>query len=85
MRRPQVHSPCEDMAFPVKWRKYGTWAIFAPFHRESLLAGLWLVKQIAYATSAKRLMPSMVRNALRAMRRRRKRTFNSLVFHPIGS
>jgi hypothetical protein len=53
--------------------------------RQVSFCGLWLVKQVPYATSAKRLMPSMVRNALRAMRRRRKRTFNSLVFHPIGS
>ena len=50
-----------------------------------LLGGLWLQRRIAYIASAKRFTPSMVRNALRAMRRRRRRAFNTRIFQPIGS
>jgi hypothetical protein len=50
-----------------------------------LLGDLWLQRRIAYVASAKRFAPSMVRNALRAMRRRRRRALNTRISHPIGS
>jgi hypothetical protein len=53
--------------------------------RSILVLRLWLQRRIAYGASAKRFTPSMVRNALRAMRRRRRRAFNTRIFHPIGS
>ena len=55
---------------------------FAPSTREP---GRRLQRRIAYVASARRFAPSMVRNALRAIRRRRRRAFNTRIFHPIGS
>ncbi|MGI8843851.1 MAG: chorismate-binding protein [Gemmatimonadaceae bacterium] len=47
---------------------------------DAVVGRSWLVRQIAYATSAKRLMPSMVRKALRAMRRRTVRGRSAVSF-----
>ncbi len=60
--------------------------IVLPFDQEA--ASVFLPDcdaELAYVASAKRFTPSMVRNARRAMRRLRRRAFNTRIFHPMGS